>query len=168
MKYALIALGVLLALAGAFSAGRFSAPLQVETKEVERVVYKDREVVKVVTVQAKAETKVVYRDRVIYRDGTITEREVERTDTKTDTKTNTDRVATRDTIAERWSESKTTLRPDWRVSVLAGASLQPPALTIAGPLVLGVEVNRRIAGGLWLGVWATTYGAGGASVAVEF
>lgn len=172
MKYVLIVLGAVLALAGAFVGGRFSAPLQVETKEVERVVYKDREVVKVVTVEkaAKVETKIVYRDRVITKDGTITEREVEKTATKTDTEKNgkTDTVATKEGESVKWLETKTTLRPDWRIAVLVGASFQTPALQIAGPLVLGFEVDRRLVGGLYIGLWGTTYGAGGASIGLEF
>lgn len=163
---------VALALVGAFTAGRFSAPLQVETRNVERVVFKDRVVEKVVTVQtaAKVETKVVYRDRVVTKDGEVRERIVERTDTKEDTKaTGTEeRVATSEGTAERETKTTTTLRPDWRVGVLVGASLSTPFVPIAGPLVLGLEVDRRIVGGLSAGLWVNTVGAAGLSVAFEF
>lgn len=165
--------GVSLALlAGAFSVGRFTAPVVTETRDVERVVYKDRVVEKIVTVQAAAKviTRVVYRDRVTTPDGTVTERETEKTDehVTTDTTTKTDTVAdhTGETVTEH---TKTvTLRPQWRVALLAGASLQAPLLPIAGPLVLGAEIDYRIAGGLSAGLWVNTVGAAGLSLALEF
>lgn len=167
------AVGVSLALlAGAFSAGRFTAPVVTETRDVERVVYKDRVVEKIVTVQAaaKAITRVVYRDRVTTPDGTVTEHEKETTGehetTDTTTKTNTVADHTGETVAEH--TKIVTLRPQWRVSLLAGASLRDPLLPIAGPLVLGAEVDYRIAGGLSVGLWVNTVGAAGLSLALEF
>jgi hypothetical protein len=163
---------VLVAIVGAFSAGRFSAPLKVETREVEKVVFKDRIVEKVVTVEvkAKAETKTVYVDRVITKEGTVTERIVERTVTKEDTKKtgNTDTDTTTDRTTERTTEKVVTLRPNWRVGALVGASLKDPLLPIAGPLVLGLEVDYRLIGGLSVGLWANTYGAAGVALAFEF
>lgn len=164
--------GVLAALAGAFVAGRYTAPVQVQTRDIERVVYRDRVVEKIVATkaEAKTETKVVFRDRVITKEGEIREHEVERT-------------ASRDELAVKVADSKTeerqvekviehtstvTLRPDWRVAVLAGASLKPPALPLAGPLVVGLEVDRRLVGGLSAGVWASSSGAAGAAVSFEF
>lgn len=144
----------------AFAAGRFSAPLQVEERE--RVEYRDRVVERVV--QAKAQTKTVYVDRVITRDGEVRERIVERRDTKTDTKTDT----ARENAGSSDRSATTTARPDWRVGVLVGASAREPLLPIAGPLVIGVEVDRRIVGGLSVGVWASTSGAAGAALALEF
>jgi len=161
----LAAVGLLVA---AFSAGRFSAPVQTEVKEVEKIVYQDRVVEKIVTVKAKAETKIVYRDRVITKDGTVTEREVERTDTKEDTKANTETVASRDVKTETAKESKTILRPDWRVTAQVGAAFNQPLLSLAGPLVIGLQAERRIIGGVSAGIWANTYGAAGASLSVEF
>jgi hypothetical protein len=171
-RWALVALASVLLLVGAFSAGRFSAPLKVETRDVEKVVYQDRVVEKVVTVEtkAKAETKVVYRDRVVTKDGTVTERVVERTDTKEDTKADT--MAAADTshtiVTEKENTAKTTLRPDWRVGVLFGASLAKPLVPISGPLVVGVQAEHRITGGLSAGLWANSVGAAGLVVSVEF
>lgn len=167
-----VALGAVLLLACAFSAGRFSAPLKVEEREVERVVYRDRvvEVEKIVEVQAKAETKIVYRDRVVKPDGEVHEREVERTDTREDTSRVADskREAEREATRERVVEKVVTLRPDWRVGVLAGATWREPAIPLAGPLVLGAQVDRRIIGGLSVGVWFNTVGAAGAALTLEF
>lgn len=171
---------VLLALVGAFSAGRFSAPLKTETRDVERVVFKDKvvEVEKVVTVReaARVETKIVWRDRVILKDGTVTEHEVEKTadaeTSKVSVVDNTERTAT--LSGERVTEHTTTvtLRPSWRVALLAGASLHGALLPIAstGPvsLVLGVEVDYRIVGGLSVGLWVNTVGAAGLALSFEF
>lgn len=171
-RIALVTVGVLLALAGAFSVGRFTAPVVTETRDVEHVVYKDRVVEKVVTVQAaaKVRTRVVYRDRVTTPDGTVTEHEQD----STHTDERADATTTTNTTSEHAGESHTertvtiTLRPQWRVSVLAGASLRDPLLPLAGPLVLGAEVDYRIAGGLTAGLWVNTVGAAGLSLALEF
>lgn len=169
---AIIAVVSVLALAGAFSAGRFSAPLQVETRDVERVVYKDKivEIVKTVEVKAKAETRIVYRDRVITKEGTVTEREVERTDTKTDTSTRNEgeRFETHDGETFRETTKTVTLRPNWRIGLLAGASLVTPLVPITGPLVLGLQVEHRIVGGLSAGLWINTVGAAGLVLSLEF
>lgn len=168
----LIAAGVALALVASFVGGRFSAPLKVETRDVEKVVFKDRVVEKIVTVEkaAKVETKIVYRDRVIMKDGTITEREVEKTDAKTDTEKTADasKVEVREVEKLVTVEKITTLRPDWRVGILAGASIREPLVPIAGPLVLGLEVDRRIIGGFSAGVWVNTSGAAGVALSLEF
>ena len=165
-------LGVLLLVAGAFSVGRFSAPLQVETKEIEKVVYKDRVQVveKIVEVKGKTETKIVYRDRVITKDGTVTEREVEKTATKEDTTKRSDgeRWETHEGSGTRETVSTVTLRPNWRVGLLAGASLREPFVQLAGPLVLGASVEYRIVGGLSAGLWINTVGAAGLSLSLEF
>lgn len=171
-RTAIIVSCVLLALVAAFGAGRLSAPLKVQTRDVERVVFKDRVVEKIVTVTqaAKVETKIVYRDRVVTKDGTITEHEVEKTGTAENV-TKTDdavKVATRAAETDHQTETKTTLQPDWRVHLQVGASLRDPLLPIAGPLVIGVQVDRRIIGGLSAGVWASTYGAAGLGVSFEF
>lgn len=56
----------------------------------------------------------------------------------------------------------------WRVGVDIGGSLKAPLLPLAGPLVLGARVERRILGPVWGGVWASTYGAAGVGVTSEF
>jgi hypothetical protein len=156
----LAVLALVLALAGAFVAGRFSAPLKVDVQEIDRIVYRDR----IVTVKGKTETKIVYRDRVVTPDGTVKERSVEKTASREDL----ERTSNRNGETERRVETATTSRPEWRVGVLAGASLQPPAVPLAGPLVIGVQVERRITGGLSAGAWANTSGAAGALVSLEF
>lgn len=167
-----IAAGVVLALVGAFSAGRFSAPLRVETRDVEHVVYRDKVVEKVVTVatEAKTETKVVYVDRITTKEGEVREHIVERRVAKDDTAVKVDdsRVEVREVEKVVEHVTTVTLRPDWRVAVSAGASLRAPLLPIAGPLVLGAEVDRRLVGGLSAGLWVSSSGAAGVAVSFEF
>lgn len=154
--------------AAAFSAGRFTAPEKVEVREVEKVVWKDRIVEKVVTRRAKAEERVVYVDRVVSPEGEVREKRV--TTTKADTREVADLGRTTESSGstEKSASSTSTLRPDWRVGVLVGASLREPLVPIAGPLVLGASVERRIVGPFTLGVWGLTSGAAGLSASGEF
>ena len=152
----------------AFSAGRYTAPVKTDVREVERVVWKDRVVEKVVTRKAKAEERIVYVDRVVSPTGEV--REKRTTHTLTDARELVDLGKTTESAGstEKSASSTSTLRPDWRVGVLAGASLKEPLVPIAGPLVLGASVERRIVGGLSAGAWVNTVGAAGASVSMEW
>lgn len=167
-RWIAVAVAVLLVGVGAFSAGRFTAPLKTETRiewreltvedltrgytfarTVNRTVY--RNVITTITPDAGT----VIADTSIEREGTD-EHGADQLTTKRTTDTARERVTT------------VTLRPDWRVGLQVGASLVTPALPITGPLVLGASVERRIVGGVSAGLWANTVGAGGASVSVEF
>ncbi len=103
------------------------------------------------------------------KDGTVVEKIVERTVTKEDEKKTTDTDTKRDGTSDHSKSIVTTLRPNWRVGVLVGASFQAPLLPISGPLVIGAEAQYRIAGGLWAGLWTLPqHGAIGVSVSFEF
>lgn len=171
-RYAVIVVVAVLALAGAFVGGRFSAPLQVQTIDTVSVKFQDRVVEKVVTVEkvVQAQAKIVYRDRVITKDGTITEHEVEKTDTKTDTVKTAEgvKVSDRASSIDTVKQTTVTLRPSWRVGLTVGASWPKPLLAFAGPLVIGVQVDYRIIGGLTAGVWLNTFGAAGVGLSFEF
>ena len=158
----------LVVLALSFSAGRLTAPVKTDVREVERVVWKDRVVEKVVTKRAKADERIVYVDRVVSPTGEV--REKRTTHTLADTRELVDLGKTSESTGstDKSASSTSTLRPDWRVGVLAGASFREPLVPIAGPLVLGASVERRIAGGLSAGAWVSTVGAAGASVSLEF
>lgn len=160
------ALIVLLALA--FSAGRFSAPERVDVREVEKVVWKDRVVEKVVTKKAKAVDRIVYVDRVVMPNGEIREKTSTRTLTDARELVNTDKASESEGKADSSKATVTTARPDWRVGVLVGASIRDPLLPLAGPLVIGASVERRIIGGVSAGAWVNTGGSAGAAVSVEF
>ena len=153
-----------------------SARLKTTTKTVDRIVYQDRIVEKVVhdvvTVATKAETKIVYRDVVVTPDGMVTDRSIEKTqdETKADTKSlmTAERVEIREVEKLVTVEKVVTLRPDWRVSAGVGASLAAPSVPLYGPLVIQAEVDRRIVGGVSIGLWVSTVGAAGAAVGFEF
>lgn len=63
----------------------------------------------------------------------------------------------RQEVREVFREKIVTLRPDWRFSGLAGAAIklpEPGAVLVPPSLTVGLEVDRRIAGGFSLGIWA--------------
>lgn len=157
-----VALVVLLALA--FSAGRYTTPEKV--REVEKIAWKERAEEKGTSKKAKVVDRVVYVDRVVTAQGEVREKRTTRT--LTDARELAEVSKTTESAGSAEKSTVTTLRPDWRVGVLAGASLREPLVPLAGPLVIGVEVERRIVGGVSAGVWANTSGAAGALVSVEF
>lgn len=183
-RYAVgIATGLALLFA-AFSAGRFSAPLKVETRDVIKTVYQDKivdrvqYVDKVVTVQAEAKTvtRTVYRDVERKPDGTVIDHTITKegatddktskvTDDKAKTEAKTEQVSA-STLQEH--TQTVTLRPSWAVTLQFGASLPKPWLPLYGPLVIGAEVDYRIVGGLSAGVWISTFGAAGLALKLEF
>ncbi len=167
------AIGVLSAALACFAIGRYSAAGP-DVREVERIVYKDRVVEKIVEVKVKqaAEVKIVYREKTTKPDGTTVERTAERTDTKTDEKTNTKTDSER--IAEGMRDVERIVvahKPDWRVGALIGADVAFNPL--AASLLAGAQVERRIAGPFSVGLWAlvrpSPFGfAAGGSIALEF
>lgn len=183
-RRACIALGVLLALAAAFSAGRFSAPMQTVTRDAVKTEYVDRvhETVRTVTVQAEAKTETKIETRVIYRDverkpdGTVIDHSVVKVgaadivtaSSKTETKSDDSKTEQVSASTLQEHTQSVTLRPSWAVTLQVGASLPKPWLPLYGPLVLGAEVDYRIVGGLSAGVWINTFGAAGLALKLEF
>lgn len=167
-----IVLGALIALAAAFSAGRFSAPLKVETRDViktqTQIQYVDRIVTQ--TVQAKAETRIVYRDVERKPDGTVIDHTVTKSgeDTTTTTKATDNKAEDVKASTEQTHTQTVTLRPQWAVALQVGAALPKPWLQLYGPLVIGAEVDYRLVGGLSVGVWINTFGAAGGALKLEF
>lgn len=146
-----IALGILALALIAFACGRFSAG-KPQIKEVEKIVYQDRVVEKVVTVKAEAATKtmVVYRERTTKPDGTKVEREEERavTDTQETTHVNDDKTVTVSAVDDK-TLTVTAVRPNWHVSLIAGASLELKPFS-AVP-TFGVAAEHRFLGPFFLG-----------------
>lgn len=161
----LIALVSLVALS--FSAGAFLKPAKVET----RVEFRDLTVEDLTRGFTFAKTVEVTRWRNVVTTitdagTTITDRTIER-EGGTVAAAETEQV--KRTEDRRGSSVQTsTARPDWRIGVLVGASMVKPQLEITGPLVVGVQVERRILGGVSLGAWANTVGAAGGVVSLEF
>ncbi len=155
-------------LAAAFAVGRYTAR-EPDVRDVERVVYKDRVVEKIVEVKVKEEAKrvIVYRDRVIKPDGTRIEREIEKTetDTKITDARETAKEATHAGTKDR-EHVVTSPRPDWRVGAMVGTALTLDPIFLKP--VYGGFVERRIAGPFSVGIWGLSTGTTGVSLVLEF
>lgn len=143
--------GVVLLVVG-FSAGRFSGPSEV--REVERVVYRDlltEDITRGYTF-AKTVQKTVWRNVVTATTDagtTTTDLSIEHhgaTTAATGTETG---KRTEDHQGERETEKTTKTLPDWRLGALVGGRFS------GGPagLVVGGIAERRIIGGISLGLW---------------
>lgn len=166
-KWAAIVLGALVALALAFSAGRFSKPSEVIEAHVFHAFAVEKVVEKIVVEKAKAQ--VVYVDRTITKEGAV--HEVVVTKTVEAEKTVADRTA--DKLTDTSAKAETITKndaPRLTVMVLAGVDLKPAwqPITGAGPLALGIAVNYRIAGPLVVGAWGVHTGAFGVGVGAQF
>ena len=160
--------------AGAMGQRYLGAPrveVRTETKVETRDVIHETVKVEVREVEAKAKSVVVYRDRTVTVEGAVHETSIEKSE-ETFVAT---AIASQQAILEATRESASTsttvttpVLPRWRVAVLAGASIREPLLPLAGPLVLGVEVDYRVVGPVWVGAWLNTFGAAGVSVGGEF
>jgi len=151
--------------------GTPSVEVRTETKVELRDVIHEVVRVEVREVQAQAKTVVVYRDRTVSPAGAVHETSVERTESVAVSEVLTQGTKAFDHAVSSNSSSVTTatpVRPNWRVSLQAGASLNAPLIPLAGPLVLGVEFQGRLVGPLSGGVWVSTYGAAGLSLSLEF
>jgi len=165
---------------GGFFIGRLTVKPLVQTEYKERVVYQDKIVEKIVTVEvekvAKAETKIVYRDRTVTPDGTVTERTVEKTDTKEDTTkeasatTEREKIVYVDRAVEASRKEETPLKQN-HISLLVGYDGRPAFIEglnsrgVAG----GLHYERRILNSpLFLGAWIVHTGSVGGSVGFEF
>lgn len=166
-RRALIALGCLVALALAFSAGRFAAPAKVHV-----VTVVDTQVIKV-----EAKAKVASRNRQVDRkvervttpDGTVTETitDKSRVTAMTNEVTTSETAATSSVKTEKVQVND---YPRLTVLVLAGYSHNPGVQLIpqAGPLAVGAMVNYRIAGPLTVGVGALSTGTVFAGAGAQF
>lgn len=164
--------GVLLLVVG-FSAGRYSAPAQVETREVERWSVLDlttEDITRGMTFALSTE-KTVWRNVETRPDGTTVDRSIVHEATRQDSTATETAKRTEEHAGTREIEKVTitTLRPSWSAGVLVGATWKEPALPIAGPLVLGVMAEVRLGQTpFMLGAWGTTQGALGVSGRGEF
>ena len=129
-----IALVTLLVVA-AFSIGKYSGPAETQTKEVERIVYRDR-----IVEDEKRDIDTVIRETLL-PDGTkVKETTIkDRTETQRDTATEIDK--------SRMVETKITNRPGWRL----GAIYKPEVRGFQDGSY-GVIVERRLFSEVYLGV----------------
>lgn len=122
----------ILILIAAFSAGRFTGPKTIETKEVEKIVFRDK-VIKDQNKKVRLETR-----ETTLPDGTKVKETIRSRDT--DTHINT----SREVDSSKESESKTSNQSTWSVGVYTNKEF------LAG------TVDKRIIGGVFLGVYGRT------------
>lgn len=149
---------------------------RLKTVEVEKQVVVVQEKVKIEVVKVK-DTQVVERyrrEKTQSPDGTVREVEERNIDSVVKEKETAVEVKVveveKQVVVEKEVERLVKIDPvlkDWHVGVLGGTELLVPVP------VFGVEVERRIAGPFWLGVWGnanTQFNRGqvGLKVAIEF
>jgi hypothetical protein len=176
---------ILLFVIGAGFLGYWQGHSNVKIVQTEKIV--EHEVIKVVEVERKVteknlnESKHIHKERVeeTHLDGTKTVKEttdigVERVVKEVEIKY-VDRTNTVEKIVEK--QVLVNNSPDWTVSAKIGTSPTElkPSLVVPyfDPLILGVEVQRRIAGPFKGGVWVNTTSklntlSGGVSASMEF
>lgn len=191
-KYWMYLLPLLTLLLG-IGVGFFAKPAKVTEKE--KIVYQDREVTKTVEVEKKVDTKNTDLDQkkathtvevaVTKPDGSKT------VTTTTDENLNTqvkeveiqyvDRVkeveVTKEVIKTVEVEKTTENQANWHAAFLIGTSTQnfsiTPTAPWVNPLILGLDVDRRVLGPVSLGLWVQTTSkfnsiAGGLSVGASW
>ncbi len=121
-----------LALVAAFSAGRFLGPRSMETKEIEKVVYREK-----ASQDDKKQVRVETRETIL-PDGTRIVENI--SDTKTETRTDSERSLD----SEKTKVSIQTDKPQWSVGLYTDRKF------LAG------TIDRRILGGVFLGVYGRT------------
>ena len=121
-----------LALALSFGLGYYATPTKVRIKTV----------VETKIAQQEAKTRIVYREKITLPDGTITEKENEREDTKTETEVSS--VAT--------SEKSTTKDVGLTVSALVFA----PIRNVKEDQEYALVASKRVLGALNVSVMVTT------------
>lgn len=144
----LLAFGLAVGVLG-FSAGRFSAPLQVETRVEYSDVSQRKEKTKKKTARAVDTITTITPFAIATPDGgvVIASKTVTETREREATKESTDLDAMRETLTR--SSTTTTNRPDWRAGVLLGGRFSGgPAGVVAGGIV-----ERRIVGGVSAAAW---------------
>lgn len=164
----------------AFALGRYT--LHPATRDVVRteVQYKDRVVEKVVhDVAVQHDTDEKVHTVVVTKwlksptgDVSVVQESHQERDTATETKRQDHTQGTQERQSEAHQATvdthTTESRPNWSVSVLAGAQLGGRSLLAPAPFVGGLHIQRRLVGPVSIGVWGTTGLAGGVSVGANW
>lgn len=140
----LIGLGLI---ALGYGAGYFTKPTKVETRTVE--------VVKEVVKKQEQKQKIVFKERIVYKDGTVVEKE--RSEDKTDT--------TEESLKDSSKSSENIVKNDigLNLSVLAISDIS----NLPNPQY-GVHVTKRIISNITVGAMASTDKKVGLSVGIGF
>lgn len=134
-----------------FAAGVYFGPKKVETKEVEKIVYRDR------VVESKKKDTVTRTKETQLPDGTKIKETIK------DEKSESTKDSQSELRHDKFLERKTESRPDWRI----GAVYKPTLPGIQGE-VYGVTIERRVIAEIYLGVTAATDRTAGLVVSIGF
>lgn len=173
-------LAVIAAILGAYVLGCFFNPqpakVVTEIKEVEKVVTVEKEVVKTV-IQVVKEVEVQVQTHTVVVKETTPDGGVRETtviDTNSDTKDKekvveyVDRVVEKIVDREVFIEKKVIVDNQryWRASLLLGLQpkLIPPSVDA---YLVGAEIERRVVGPVWLGIWGMGSTVGVASAGLK-
>jgi hypothetical protein len=118
-----------------FSAGKFSSPTKVETREVERVVYRDRTIKDVAKDVIKRTTVVTKPDGTVTRETIVEDRSKAHSD------------STSEGSSEKSVLTKVDSRPDWRI----GGIFKPDVYGFQ-TYEYAVTLERRIIGEVYAGL----------------
>src|SRR5216684_645646 len=147
-------LGIALSLALAFGAGRFSRPARVETTKTDQTKTGDKKTDTVFATEDQGLDLRRVKTTVQKKDGTVITREVDTASKKTH---------------EEISEAKTEIKivEAQRSRLKVGAMVQT-SLTHFGQLNYGGQVEYRLIGPIWIGVYGLSSGQLGATLGFEF
>jgi hypothetical protein len=186
-RYVQLALVAIALFGGGYATGRFAQPAKVITTEKvvtqiqDHIVYQDRVVTKIVYVKEKKQQQHTETVTEKKPDGTVVTKT--ETDIKTDTNTNvnTDKdqtktgADTKTTVTTDEKKTVTIRQPlDWRVAGGVGVSipvfLGAKQLGIPGlnAAVIQLEIDRRIIGPFFLGLFANSQGTLGLNLSGVF
>ena len=172
----IVAVGIL-SIIGGIAIGKYLAPPKTITvdREVEVVKYVTvtKEVIKYVKVKDTSTTTTTDTTTTTTPNGgttttthqttTTTQNESENTNTSRDSIAQSEQTKVVEKIVEK------TVRADWRVTAKVGFDIKSLSLTnVAGALVYGGEVQKRIVGPISIGAWGLSSGQGGLSLSLEF
>jgi hypothetical protein len=179
-------LGVALFVGGYF-AGRVGNPEKIVIRDrieeviVEKVVWKENVVERRIYVEAKREKTRKETTTTKAPDGTETTKTVEETQTDTDKNENNEKVVEKivekEVVVERVVEKEKLVfgkNGDWRVAAGLGVSiptlLGKPEMGIPGlqGAVIQLEIDRRVVGHFYMGLFGNSQGAAGLTISGVF
>lgn len=177
----LVAGAALLALCGAFGAGRYSRPAKVETRDVVHVETRDvvrtqlvHDVQQVHDVATRTVTVTRWEKAAPGAPAVVTQTAT--TERQAETRRQDHAAAQQDrtsqaTATETHTTSAVYARPAWSLTGLVGAQFgAAPRLIpqLPAPVVVGLALEKRIVGPVSAGAWLTSGGAGGLSVRLDW
>lgn len=134
-----------------FSAGKFLTSPKIETKEVEKIVYKESSTTKTNT------------DRTIDKKETIKPDGTRIIETVSSTKRTTDNKTDKDAKSETSKSSTTESRPDWHIT-----ATYFPTMYGHSERTYGLDIQRRIFSEVYLGASVTSQKTIGVSIGIGF